>query len=245
MLFKFLKRKIVLDCFTDQEYLLRTAPIEHANKLFPEWWKILPNTRQLSGVLGDVSTMKKCVGFKSYYTQAVALPLWSDLIVQVNRDRTYQWQYSDMSSEIEVHDTTVQSTGFLPDYGHIKLVSPWYCGTKDSIDWVWTHPAYNFKDSNDIVSLPAVVNYQIPNGTSINLMVNLREPKQILIPQGQPMVLMLPMSDRKVEIKRHLVSPQEMRRMQNLHTVISFTDKYQKMKSRVEQFKNCPFHKHV
>lgn len=245
MLFKFPQKKIVLDCFTDQEYLLKSAPIEHALRLAPEWWKVLPAAYSTPKSLGPKATMKKCAGFKDYYAKAIALPMWSDLLIQVNKDRSYQWQYSDRISDVQLHDTKTQAPGFLPDYGHMKLVSPWFLRTNESIGWVWTHPAYNFKDSNDLVSLPAVVDYQYQHGTGINLMVNLREPKQILIPHGQPMVLMLPMSDRKVKIERHLVSPEELTRIKSIHAHITFLDKYKNFKNRAEQFKKCPFHKHV
>lgn len=245
MLFKFPQKKIVLDCFTDRENVLRAAPVEQALRLAPEWWKVLPSVYNSSDMLANRPTMKTCAGFRDYYSKAIAIPLWSDLLIQVHQDRSYQWQYSDRESQVQVHDTNTQAPGFLPDYGHMKLVPPWYFKTNESVGWVWTHPAYNFKDSNDLVSLPAVVDYQYQHGTGINLMVNLREPKQILVPQGQPMVLMVPMSDRKVEIVRHLVSTAEMERITKFHSSLTFINKFTNFKKRAEQFEKCPFHKHV
>jgi len=243
MLFKFPKKKIVLDCFTHLEHILTTAPIVPAMKLIPEWWKGLPNYHFDEHSAAERSTMKSCAGMVDYYKTSIVIPLWSDLAVDLISCDQYKWTYADTMSSVNHHNLKDQATGFLNNYVHIKLKSPWLFKTKEKINWVWSHPTYSFPNSHNIVSLPGVVNYFDQRGTNINLLFFAENKTKILIPQGHPMVHMTPMSDRKVEIIRHLVSYQEFAKIGNIGTPITFKQKYENIKKRRTQFEDCPYHK--
>ena len=60
-----IQKNIVLDCFTAEEYILKTAPIDFAVKHTPEWWKNLPISYVDNFV--DRGTTKKCNGIIDYY----------------------------------------------------------------------------------------------------------------------------------------------------------------------------------
>lgn len=245
MIFKFPKKKIVLDCFTSEEYILRTASIDYAIKHTPQWWRDLPSSVLSSDGFTFAATAKGCVGISEYYKNSVIIPLWSDLAIQTDPSGSYRWKFSDETSEIDVHDFKTQAPNLLPNYGHLKLVSPWLFKTNENIKWVWSHPIYSFPNSNDVVTFPAVVSYKHQHTTNINLMVNTTKSQIILIGQGQPMCHITPMSDRKVKIVRHLVSQKEYKRINSLTTQISFFKKYQTIIKRTEQFKTCPFKDHT
>jgi len=245
ILFKFPKKKIVLDCFTTEEYILETAPIVPAIKLIPEWWRELPNAYYAEGSYSPTSTMKHCVGMVDYYKKSIVIPLWSDLIVDIKTASEYQWRFSDRLSRATDHNMEQQATGFLSGYAHLKLHSPWLFKTKEDISWVWSHPVYNYEHSNDVVSLPAVINFLAQPNTNINLLFNASTPKSILIPQGQPLAHLTPMSDRKVDIRRHLITQAEYTRLDRKNTNIVFLYKYAKILNRTKQFKDCPFHNHT
>jgi hypothetical protein len=51
------------------------------------------------------------------------------------------------------------------------------------------------------------------------------------------------MTDKKIEIVRHLVSEQEFNRLSGLNRNVTFLDKYQTIKQKTKQFSKCPFHK--
>jgi hypothetical protein len=245
ILFKFPKKKITLDCFTSEAHILRTAPIVPAIKLIPEWWKKLPNSYYKNNEFSPSSTMKHCIGMVDYYKKSIVLPLWSDLAINIKSSREYYWQFSDRYSTAVQHNMEKQATGFLNGYSHIKLITPWAFKTKENISWVWSHPTYSYPNSHEVVSLPAVVNHLYMHGTNINLLFSANTPKTIIIPQGQPLVHIIPMSDRKVEIVRHLVSEAEYKKIKSVSTHITFLDKYIKTLDRIKQFKNCPFHNHI
>jgi hypothetical protein len=244
MIFKFPKKKIVLDCFTTKEGVLATAPIVPAIKLIPDWWKKLPQSYKEFDFI-PTGTMKNCTGMVEYYKKSIVLPLWSDLIVEINSPSEYRWQFADRSSSVNSHNMDKQATDFLKNYIHLKLISPWFFKTKESINWVWSHPAYSYPNSNSVVSLPAVVNYSQQNTSNINLLFDSGSPKTVVIGHGQPMVHITPMSDRKVEICRHLISEKEWLQLKDLNNnPICFVNSYIKRMNKKEQFKNCPYNNH-
>jgi hypothetical protein len=245
MLFKFPKNKIVLDCFTSERYAIEYAPIDFAIKHIPNWWKNLPKSYLDTNEFTQSPTMKHCVGMVDYYKNSIAIPLWSDLSIKVNEDKSYKWQFSDRRTQAGFHSMEKQANGFLSNFFHFKIISPWAFKTKEMINWVWSHPTYNYEFSEDIVSLPAIVNYEHQNSTNINLMVSTKEPKIINISQGQPMAVLTPMSDRKVEIIRHLVSEKEFDSILSMQARISFLNKYKKIVKRKEQFSGCPYHNKI
>jgi hypothetical protein len=245
ILFKFPQKKIVLDCFTTKVHVLETAPIVPAIKLMPEWWKQLPNSIFMEGTLGEMSTMRSCVGMTDYYKKSIAIPMWSDLRINIESSTSYGWQFSDPLSQAQYHDMKKQATGFLDGYAHVKLVAPWYLKTKEDVSWVWSHPAYSFPDSHNIVPLPGVVNFLHQRALNANMLFFAEKPKTIFIPQGQTLAHLIPMSDRKVEIVRHLVNEKEYERIASISTPITFMKKYENNIKRKEQFKDCPFHNHT
>ena len=243
MIFKFKQNKIILDCFTQEDYVINYAPIDYAIKHTPIWWKeLLPTVLNDDG-FSPMATVKKCIGISDYFKYSIVMPLWSDLSIRIAENKSYQWHFSDGTTNAIVHDIANQATNFLNGYGHIKIISPWLFKTKENIKWIWTHPTYSFKDSSDITSLPAIIDYKYQTGTNINIMLNLSNLKNILIPHGEPLVYMIPMSEKKVEIVNHLVSEKEYKSIQSINTSISFIDKYAKIKNKTQKFSKCPFHK--
>jgi hypothetical protein len=243
MIFKFKQNKIILDCFTKEESILKTAPIDYAIKHIPDWWKQLSSSVISEDGFSPMPTAKKCVGIVDYYKHSIAIPLWSDLAIKIGEQNSYQWHFADNTTHAIVHDLKSQATGFLPNCGHMKIISPWLFQTKEELKWVWSHPNYSFKDNNDITSLPAIIDFKYQNGTNINIMLNLQEQKTILLNHGQVMAHITPMTDKKIEIVRHLVSEQEFNRLSGLNRNVTFLDKYKTIKQKTKKFSKCPFHK--
>ena len=241
ILFKFPKKKIVLDCFTSKPYVIEHAPINYAIKNIPDWWKDLPASYR-DGHQPRL-TMKSCVGMVDYYVKSIAIPLWCDLSISVDADKVYSWHFSDDITTAQIHPINTQATNFLNDYGHMKILTPWLFKSEKNVDWVWSHPSYNYSNSNNVVSLPGISNFYYQHNTNINMMVHLDQEKSFLMPYGEPLALLTPMSDRKVEIVRHLVSEQEYFSIYQRASAITFVDKYKSMLKN--KFGSCPYHNHI
>jgi hypothetical protein len=236
MLFLFPKKKITVNCFTSQAYVMEYSPIHFAIKHMPEWWKDLPKSYEDE----LAKNMRKCSGMIEYYKKSITIPMWSDILIKTNYDKSYQWQYSDLQSQATIHGRS-QIAGFLNDYGHLKLVSPWMIASEKNIDWVWSHPTYSYPFSSDIACLPGITNFYYQHKCNINIMIFTGQQKKILIKQGQPVALLTPMSDRRIEIVRHLVDEKEIEKMSSRSIDISFANKYKNIIKRKNQFNDCPF----
>ena len=246
MLFKFPKRKIVLDCFTEYVSVIETSPIDFAIKHMPKWWKELPPIGpSKDGGLTPSVNMKHCAGMVDYYKNSIAIPLWSEVAIKVFKDKTYQWKFSDGKTKSVPHNLKIQATGFFNDYGHMKIVSPWFLKSDKNINWVWTQPTYSFPQEGEIVSLPAIVNYHYQHSCNINYLFPLDRERAFSIPHGTPIALLTPMTDKKIEIKRHLVSSHEMQKIESKHTKIGFIQQYQLRIKKMDKFSGCPYKDHI
>jgi len=245
MIFKFPQKKIVLDCFTSELSTMKTAPIDFAAKSMPQWWKNLPkNTIHENGFV-PVPNMKHCVGMTDYFKFSVAIPLWSEIAVRVNKDKSFQWQFSNRRGECGEHNLSKQATGFFNQHGHMKLISPWAFKSEKNINWVWTQPTYSFPQNSEIVSLPAIVNYYYQHATNINYLFPLDRERTFFLEHGTPIALLTPMTDKKIKIVRHLVSKEEWLRINDTSTHITFLHKYSTRVKKINRLENCPYRKEV
>lgn len=243
MIFKFLKKPIVLECFTSDEQVLETAPITSAAKQMPDWWKKLPNYYQKPNSFTPFATMKGCVGMIDYYTNSISIPLWSELHIKVE-GKQYWWQFSDPSSFATVHPLDVEANDFVQNHGHIKLTPPWLLKTKEDINWVWSQPIYSFHEDNiDLKIIPGILNLKNQMAININTLIPLNQTNIYKLNCGQVLAHLTPMSDRKVEVKRHLVDENEFKRLSGLRKPIAFLNKYKKIIKQKQKFSDCPYHK--
>jgi hypothetical protein len=245
MFFIFPKKKIVLDCFTDNELVLKTAPVTNAMKHIPEWWKKLPSTFVREGGFAPSPTMKYCTGMVDYYKKSIAIPLWSDLCIDVSND-IYRWQFADGQTYGSIHPIEKEAPGLLSEHGHIKIESPWIFRTKEKVSWTWSQPMYSFTgDLSDIKILPGVIDYFNQATTSINVMIPLGQIKNYFLHHGQALVHLTPMFENEVKIARHLLTEKEYKRMKNQQIMPVFSKRYISLVKAKEKFINCPYKKGV
>jgi hypothetical protein len=241
MFFFFRPKKLHIDCFTNRYDVYNIFPIDYSYKFFPEWWKNLPKTVEKPDGTPS-ATMKGCVGLTSFFKNGITIPLWTDMLIQKKPEYGYDIFVSDKS--IAAAHGIHQMEGFINpnDYGHVKLKSPWFFKCKENIEWVWTQHTWNFTNLNDIMILPGVVEYKYQHGTNINFIINLNIKKNILLESGQPLVNLIPMSDRKIKLHVHHADPVEFDKLGSVASTISFTNKYVKYKHIMkEREKKCPF----
>lgn len=224
MMHFFRRSKIHLDTFTCRKDVIEYAPVVNAIEVIPEWWKKLPKKVFIDGSTFPLPTMKTCIGMSSYYKNSVALPLWSELCIEANQDN-YAWQFSDRKSVAHMHDP-YQYDGFLgKNYGHLKLESPWVFETKSDIDWLLTDAIYNKTELVNYAIPPGLLNFSKQNNTNIQLFINLTNNHSFTIPLHTP-VLFTPLSDKKVVVHRHLISPEEFTRKRQMSSQITFINAY-------------------
>jgi len=237
MFFFIKKSSLVIDCFTDSRTAFEYSKIDFANKFLPDWWKKLP--KQIDATFYPIPTMKTCAGVINLYRTGLVLPMWSELAVKVGRvgSRDIAWQYADLASNAEVH-TPDQYGDYYPTekYAHLKLTSPWFINYNKSVKTLWSQPTFSMESLGDYVMLPGVVDLQASPTVNVNFFFirDRYEDKVVNINFNQPVAQIIPLTDKKIELKHHLISNQEMRQKNFQRT--HFLNSYSK---QVEQ--GCPF----
>jgi hypothetical protein len=236
MMHFFIRPKIHLDCFTNRADVIEYAPVVNGIEAIPSWWKSLPKENTASTFF-PTPTMKTCVGMYEYYRKSVAIPMWSDMAVQIKSDKQYNWQFADLNSEAEVHDKP-QYSGFLgsDNQAHLKIISPWFFKTKNDVSWIMTDAIYNRSTLRDYTITPGILNFSKQGGTNIQMFVDISRARTFTIPFGS-VFLLTPLSDKKVVVHRHLIDSAEHHKMQLLYNPLTFINKYK----HKEKLIKCPY----
>jgi hypothetical protein len=237
--FFFKKPKVVVDCFTNDETTYKFSRIDDATKFYPDWWKALPNEKDDG--LTKRSTMKRCQGFIDYYTHGFIVPLWSDLNLKVEDNNTITWIFADGKSVAAGH--SLEQVGDYVDknkVSQLKLKTPWHLKSKEYVPFVWMQPYWNYQPFDNISIPPAVVDFKYQHGTHINMFLKVEKGARIELKHGLPMAHMIPMTEKEVELKHHLVDDKE---FNSYIQDIKFTHNYKHRKELIDtKEKKCPFH---
>jgi hypothetical protein len=226
MMHFFIRPKIHIDAFTYRRDVIEYAPIVNGIEAIPEWWKKLPKTAPNS--IDDFfpsATMKTCVGMRDYYHKSIAMPLWSDIYIDVLND-TYRWQFADERSNAVAHPE-VQFNGFLnrSEYGNLKIKSPWLLVTKSDLNWIQTQPIYNREELKNYSMAQGLLNFKLQHTANIQMFLDLSTDRQFVIPFNS-VFLFTPLSDKKVVVHRHLITQEQFNSKEDLSAVSTRVNKY-------------------
>lgn len=270
MMFWFKKKKIVLDCFTSDPFVYDYASIQPSVKYYPEWWTNLSPVVERETVREwglfkdqvvkqDTSTMKACRGLTELYKNSFVVPFWGNLefFIKNKEEKSYYWQ-DDFTESLGTTDKAVsfhpsiQYNGWLSDeYMHAKLNSPWFLKTNRYVQFAMIEPIWNKRELNDYTILPGVVDFKYQPAININLMLKLeKEERTFLLQTGTPIAHIIPMSEEKIELKTHLVSVGELRRVAPGERInfkgLLHNKKYSRVRSFLQKHEErnkpkCPF----
>lgn len=247
-MFSFFHRtpKIHLDCFTNLTLVYEHTPIVRTSKTIPEWWKELPPYKPVFGktekydfVLLDKRTAKDCYAFIELYKRGVVIENWADLRIKSTEENFhYCYSFGPIPS---VHPREQIGRGF-ENFHHLKLTSPWMIKEKSGASFLWLGAEWSL-DNLNIKVLPGVMNFSITKSTNINFMFPKKE-DEFTIPVGQPMVQIVPLSEKQLTVKNHFVTQPEFEKLKHSSESLSFFGwrKAVEMINRNEKRnKKCPF----
>jgi hypothetical protein len=112
--------------------------------------------------------------------------------------------------------------------------------TNSSLEWLYTAPTWNYKPDNGWTVAMGVVNYKYSREVNVNIFLGTTKPQTILLPVDTPLVHMIPLTDKKVELRHHMVTVEEFNRQ--TRPLISFS-KFSGVVERISkrQESKCPF----
>lgn len=238
------QKKIILDCFTPDTNAATLTPIAKAGAHVPDWWKQLPKNTIDKATLKDKMSMRHCAGFLDLYAKSIVLPMWSDFRVAVAPEgvNEFKFEYANGYSEAQAHVQSHRGS-FLNEknYLQLKLISPWALYTKEKIYWSVFQASYNEENLSDMAILPGMLEFKNLHNLNVQMAFKRKkfESDIVTIPCGRPLIHMVPMTDKKVEVKIHQVSFEEF--MHKRVTPPFFSLGYKKAEALQKQNSNCPF----
>lgn len=223
MLFFIKDRPIELDCFTSVPHVFDYAKIDKGNNFKPEWFKKTPplvNREKLQ-------TIKNCTAVLDFYRKGIVIPSWFELELTIGsiKDQFWSWEASSSTVCTDYSHSSDQFEKFANGTGNnIKILSPWVFKTKKDIKFSWGQPTWNMKDILfNICVLPGVIEFRKQHATNINLFIKYQQEKQFCkIPSLEPLVILHPFTEKKVNINNHLVDDKEIKRIKEGITHLYF-----------------------
>ena len=208
----------------------------------PEWWNDLSLTYTSPHVFADIpkGTLKTCDGFNQFHSNGFTVRMYEDLTFEVGE--TYEQGLTSSFDNIEVHSSQ-QRGNWLPleKYQHIKIVYPWFIECKEDVRFAYIGNIWALDDPECFIIPPAVIDYKTQYSGHINAFIPYTGVKKTFtIKAGTPIVAVIPLSERKLQISTKLVSASE------YDSLIKNSAHYEKMENRhikkIEKHFGCPFH---
>jgi len=232
MILKDLFSSINVDAFITEDNIEKLFPISESVKYIPSWWKNLPKQYYSisdNGINVPTGTMRKCPGFIELYKKGLTIPLWSDVIISTDHNG-WRWQSPYKGFNLEPHSKEQFGDSF-DDFFHVKFFSPWFMTEKTGVNFITTPAIWNISNLwNDVVIVNGILEFKYQNSTHINLFIK-KAIKEITFDAGMPLVHLIPLTEKKVKLKRHIISNEEYSKMFRNTTSFFNTDKYKKFKN--------------
>ena len=202
------EKEIILNCYAHRADVYNYFPIVETKKTFPDWLKTVKKN-YCNSDRDRFESVKSCPAFVDYFRTGFVLPMWSDLSIEVGPEGsgTYRWQYSDYKSQVSTHPP--EQLGINEKkYQHLKLVSPWVFSCSENIKFLFSAPSWRFGDMPRTVEvLNGIVNYKTNAGTNINMLVErTKEQQGFVVKAHTPLAHIIPLTDKKIIVKTHLVT---------------------------------------
>lgn len=229
--FFFKKKVITLDCFTANYNAYTYYPINLSKDYYPSWWKDIQSKYESTefGIKVDRPTIKRCTGILDLYSNGFSLPLWSDFVLETN-DNQYRYIFADNTSNITSHNQEQMGENKYFGKLHLKIISPWAIKESQGVKFSFIQSSWNFMDDiNKFHILPGLLDFKHQNQTHINILSE--QHQRIELNAGTPLVMMIPLSEKRFQIKNHLVDELELGKIVNTsNSTPWFANTYKKSK---------------
>lgn len=198
---------VVVDSFCNSEVVEQTFPIIQSSKLFPKWWRNLPNKIPVEDdnkVPVLYNTMKTCDGFNRLYSNSFFLPLWFDLNLITDIDGSWAYRSSNVIEGFNITSHGQHQYGeVLNNFIHLKIITPWVIDVNKNIDFLFFQPTFNNMEFFDrLFVLPGIVQLKRMHTPNVNFLVH-RKKQSFSLPAGLPLLMITPKTEKKVIVKTH------------------------------------------
>lgn len=209
-MFTFFHRRseVTVDAFVNSRFIYECAPIVKSMRLAPAWFKKLPN-RGVGDAFNNPITgnnnLKNCFGFIELFKRAFTIPNWGETHFHVEGEDIKWWA---TYKQPVIHSRSQYQGGF-PNHTLLKIESPWLIREKSGVQFVAFGAEWNL-DTYPIRVLPGMLEFSLMYVSNMFLAFEHRkEPYDVFLPINQPLMHVVPLTDKKVTVKSHLIDNAE------------------------------------
>lgn len=246
-MFLFKKKKVTLDCFINVKTIHSLFKIDHAIKFAPKDWKTFPGTIDLkvsedpkSKLTAPYASIRKCVGLSNLFSKGFIIPSWTDFGLEIMPDGKCIKHDPINNLNIDSHPRFLHWDNLYKNWQHVKIYSPWLLRETSGVQFMWNQCDWHNTDRVDKFHvLSGVVDYKAQHGTHVN--VFMKKGSMVQIQAGDPLVHLVPITDKDVDIQCHLIDDQEYRKIYKDYAERSTYSGHHRAMLNVEEKSRCPF----
>lgn len=229
----FKPKTVTLDCFTTNNSLAELFPISTMSEHIPSWWKSMKNEVPISSFPIGMGTIKRCPGFTGLFKKGICIPAWSEY--RLYQDPIHGFSHIGPNSMADGNQHQETQYAF-ENYQHFKLISPWLIKEKTGVNFAMVQASWHNNSPCDIHVPTGMLEFKYQHSTHINLLAPKPENvKEYSISAGQPLAYLIPMTEKNVNVKVHVVSNEEWSKLRTYHH--SFHSSYEITKKILKEKK--------
>lgn len=244
MIFFFRKPKLTVHCYVSEKFshVYELAPIQKANKFFPEWWKAAAKSSVNWETTHLSQTIKNCVGIQDHYGHGLIIPMWTDLAISTNGQGGIANQFSDLITTNDYQEVELRC-GFKPSKINMKIASPWRFVSEKDVYWTMMPVYWDQLEEQSWEVMPGTIDFHYNYSTNVNMLIDTTKGSS-MIKHGQPLCHIVPLSERELVIKNEMLTEREFDILCNKTRPITFMNKYKnirRVRRAQEEESKCPF----
>lgn len=177
-------------------------------------------------------TAMYCPAIRDMINDSITLPAWYETDLIVSNGAWTDTKGPQWNEKIVMH-TNDQVGDFYKDRLFLKMTSPWKGICTEDVNFLYLQNFYGseFFDINDVIIPPGYTNFKYQHSTNVHLWIKNRpDTYTINVPIKTPLISLVPLTERKVIVKTHLVSYNDWYSLGSAYPKVSVGAYYKKLK---------------
>lgn len=187
-----------------------------------DWLRLLKSTNKHYNHQGsyyfDVPSAKVCPAINNYLGSGIKIKAWSTIRVRVNPDGLVEHLSGaelSLGSNIPLlgqHSPDQYEYIYQQNKTAFKLLNPWLIKCNQNVKFLFaeSHYSTNILRENNLIISPGIIDFKYQHATNIHIIADIKkEPYEITIPYGTPLITLFPMTEREVDLNCEIVSQEE------------------------------------
>ena len=125
-------------------------------------------------------------------------------------------------------------------YQHVKISNPWLIKEKTGVKFIWNQCTYhNTERHANYHALSGILDFKAQHNTHVNVFV--KKGTTLNVSAGDPLIQIIPLTERDVELKHHVVDAGEYEKIANEFTKKSMWGGQHRALYNQNKESKCPF----